>query len=174
MKKILSAREKNILYLTIGVVVFSVAFNIFIWPVLNKDAKLNTEIRQARARLNKYTRLLAQKDTILIKSSKLFSPLATLNQKMDTDVLALSELESLANDANVRIIDLRPQASRGSKKEIIIEARTEGTMESYMKFIYNIEQSLSSLTIKKFQINSRLGAQILEGTFTISQLPIPE
>lgn len=176
MQKILAKREKIILCITIGVVIFSIVFNFLIAPVIKKAETLNKEINIIRIKLKKYMRLLAHKDYIQEKYNKFTSGLNLSSASKDTTVSSLSVLEALAKDANIRIIDLRPQTIKNLDlyKEIIIDLRAEGTIEGYLKFIYNIDNSLSLLRIKKFQLNAKPNTQALESNFSISQLSLTE
>jgi len=177
MIKLLKKREKIILYLAMAVMLFSFIFYFIISPVMEKYENLNKEIAVASAKLRKYTALLGQKEKILKKySDKFYSVSSPLEFRQDSLVAALSELQNLAKGANIRIIDLRPQAGAktGTRpdKEIIIDTRTEGLMEGYLKFIYNIENSLWILRIKKFQLLTKSNSLVLEGVFTIAQVPL--
>lgn len=168
MLRILTRREKIILSLTIAVIIFAISFNTLINPILTKNDTLNKEIELTRTKLSKYLRLLSQKDKIqhtLISS-----------QPADRLVNALSELENLAKQANIRIIDLRPQTPKSLAlyKEVPIDLRTEGTLEGYLKFIYSIENSLSLLSIRRFQLNAKPNTQTLEGSFSISQISLSD
>jgi type II secretory pathway component PulM len=62
MQKILNKREKIVLYTTVGIIIFSIAFNLFIEPTLSRNETLNKEINIARLKLNKYLKLLSQKE----------------------------------------------------------------------------------------------------------------
>ncbi len=172
MLRILTKRERIILYLTGGVFVFAVSFNFCIAPILNRNDILNKEISLGRAKLKKYLWLLSQKDYIQSKYSKFSSTLQVSGEQPDSLVSILAELESIAQKANIRIIDIRPQASRGSGlyQELIIDLRAEGAMEGYLSFIYNLENSLSLLRIKRFQLTVKPNAAVLEGSFSISRI----
>lgn len=167
--------EKIILYLTISVIVFSIGFNFLIAPVLTKNENLNKEINITKVKLKKYLQLLSQKDYIQNKYNKLSVYLKDSTAEKDTLVGALSELENLAKASGVRIIDIRPQSSSKGPdlyKEILIGLKTEGAMEGYLKFIYNLENSPSLLKIKRFQLNAKPNIQVLEGSFSISKLSV--
>jgi len=171
MPKILSSREKTILFLAISAITLSLVFNFLIIPVLKKNSALNKEIAMTKTKLNKYRRLLTQKDHIQNKYNKFSSRIGSSYQDKDTLVSALSTLETLAQESGIRIIDIRPQGSKDWElyKEILIDLKAEATLEGYLKFIYNIENSLSLLRIKRFQISARPNTQILDGKFSISQ-----
>lgn len=172
MLRIFSKREKAILYTTIGVLIFALGFNFLIAPILTKNDYLNKEIALARAKLKKYRWLLSQKDHIKSKYDR-FSSLIKLDSKQQDSLTAtLSELENLAKNANIRIIDLRPQTYKTLDlyREILIDLRAEGTMEGYLNFIYNLENSLSLLRIKRFQFSAKPNVSTLEGNFSISHI----
>lgn len=173
MIRVLSRRERVILYATAGVIIFAAIFNFLLAPVLTKNDNLNKEINLKRAKLKKYLWLLSQKEAIQGKYSKFSSAPGGLGQEQDALVSALSELENLAKNSGVKIIDLRPQQPAGGRdlyREILIDLRTEGEMAGYLKFIYELENSLSLLRIKKFQLSAKPNSTILEGSFSISQL----
>lgn len=176
MNLILKRREKIILYATIGVIIFAVAFNLFISPAMNKNEGLEKEIVFTRAKLKKYLQLINSKGAIEAKYNSLSSTFKLPSQESDNILTALSELDALAKNANIRILDIRPQEAGGTAyyKEILIDLRTEGEMSEYLKFIYNLDKSFSALSIKKFQLNSRTNSNLLEGIFTISQFSVAE
>ncbi|MDD5465941.1 MAG: hypothetical protein PHP73_06340 [Candidatus Omnitrophica bacterium] len=177
MIRLLKKREKTILYLIIGFILFNLIFNFIISPVMTKYANLNKEITVTSVKLRKYMSLLSQKEKIQKKYSDKFNSVSGLPEfRQDSLVVVLSELQNLAKSADIRIIDLRPQQGAKTKsqpyKEIIIDMRAEGSMEGYLKFIYDIENSLWILRIKKFQLLSKSNSAALEGVFTISQIPL--
>lgn len=176
MQRIITKREKIILYITIGVIVFSIGFNFLFMPLLTKNDNLNKEINISRVKLTKYLRLLSQKDSLQTKYSKLAQDFKVSSRQEGALVTTLAELENMAKNSNIRIVDIRPQAPKSADlyKEVIIELRTEGTMESYLGFIYTLENSLLLLRIKKIQLNAKPNTPHLEGIFSISQVSLLE
>ena len=176
MIKVLTKRERIILYATIGVIFFAIIFNAILFPLAKKNSELNKRISLAQQKLKNYIWLLSQKDVILNKYSLLTSSVNG-SGKENQIVAGLTGLENMAKEANVRIIDIRPQPevkSHGSRGEGVIELRAEGEAEAFLKFIYEIEKSLALLKIKKFQLSSRPNSQTLEARFTITQLFVSE
>lgn len=174
MQRILNKREKIILFVTLGVISLSAAYNFIFEPVLNRYSTLNQEIDGVKAKIKKYLLLLSQKEDIQKKYDKLSSPAFSQGQEKGGLVGILAEIESLAHSSGINILDIRPQTPRSGLtfKEALIELRTEGAMESYLKFIYDIENSLLLLRIKEFQLNSKPNSQLLEATFFISKLSL--
>lgn len=172
MIKVITKRERIILFITVGLIFFSIVFNYAISPVLTKNDNLNKEINLASAKLKKYLKLLSQKDIIEAKYNERFASVSRQSeQKKDSLVAVLTELEELAKRANIRIIDVRPEAARDLNlhKEISVDLRAEGNTEGYLKFIYDIENSPLFLRIRRFQFNTKPNTQALEGIFSISQ-----
>lgn len=173
MQKMLNKREKSIAYATAGVILFGVFFNFFIGPMVGRNDILNKEIKVSRSKLVKYLQLIKKKDQLQGRYGK-FVPAEEGGGK--DSVNALAELEEIAKAADVRIIDMRPENAEdtGAYKEAIIDLRTEGTVPAYLKFIYNIENSVALLQIKRLQLNSRPNSPVLEGSISISQLVLEE
>jgi len=160
-----------ILGLTIFAAVSSVVFNFVIAPVLKKNDDLNKEITKTKMKLKKYMLLLSQESYVKGKYSKFSSVLQGLPEDKDSLVAALSELELLAKSANVRIIDIRPQGMKdvASSKEVFIDFRAEAGIGDFLRFIYDLENSLSLLRIKRFQLVAKPNTQIIEGSFSVSR-----
>lgn len=162
-----------LVYITSAVIIFGIFLNILILPILNKYELLNKEINVIRTRLIRYMQLLSQKQSIESQYDKFSSDIKFSDKQQDALVGVLSGLENLAKAANIRIIDVRPQSQQGGAldKEILIDFRTQGNMEGYMKFIYDIENSPLLLRIKRFHLSSKPGTQaLLEGSFSILNL----
>lgn len=176
MQRILTKREKIVLYTTVAVIIFSIGFNFLGVPVLSKFEQLNREINLNRVKLKKCLRLLSQKDYIQARYSQHSAAVSLLGARQDASINTLSEIETLAKDAGIRIIDIRPQAQRGSGryKETIVDLKVEGAMEGHLKFIYDIEASAALLTIKRLQLNTKPNSPLLEGIFTLQQISSPD
>ncbi len=119
---------------------------------------------------------MSQKESIQGKYGEFSSGIKFSDKQEDALVAVLSELENLAKTANIRIIDIRPQSQQGevTHKEILVDLKTEGNMESHMKFIYDIENSLLLLRIKRFSLSAKADTGALEGRFSILKLYILE
>ena len=176
MAKVLTKREKSVFFITVAVVIFSLVFHFLIAPVINDNDILNKEINVAQSKLRKYLRLLSQKDNIEKAYNQFSSAFSIKDAQDDKQVEVLSELERLAKDANIRIIDIRPSlnvfSGSSAYKETLVDFRAEGNMEGFTKFIYEIENSLSLLKIRKLQLSTKSNLQGLEGSFSISQLSL--
>jgi Tfp pilus assembly protein PilO len=169
-------RQKVILYIAIVAVVSAAAFHFLIAPITGQNHALSKEIREAQSRLNRYQRLLSQKEYLQSRYRQFNSAENFLSPGKDALVAAFQELENLAQKAGVRIMDIRP-ANPGESdayKENVISLKTEGDVESYFRFMFDIEHSLSLLKIKSLQLNIKTGNGLLDGDFLVSQLSVPD
>ncbi len=166
MLKILNQRERRVFVFTAGVIIFSLVFNFALMPLFTKYKDLNEQIKIAKNRLVKYSQLMSQKDKIQSRFDQLSGADKLIGKQKNNLVEVLGELDNLAKEANIRLIDLRPQQS---KKEITVEVRSEGRLEDYLRFIYSVENSLYILNIKRLQLNSRPNSADLEASFTVIQ-----
>lgn len=180
MLKILTKRERVILYLTLAVIISAISFNFVIAPVATKNEVLNKEIKITQARLKKYLRLQAQKEGILDRYNQISQGMSAIGTRAGNFTSGLSEIENIARASGISIVEIRPQATATTKKtsevyqEVCIDLRTEGREEGYLKFMSNIENSLSLLHITRCQLLSKPNTQTLEGYFTISQLIVKQ
>ncbi|MDO8662642.1 MAG: hypothetical protein Q7K98_05425 [Candidatus Omnitrophota bacterium] len=174
MFKTLNKREKNILLLTSAVIIFGLSLRTIIAPLLTKNEALNKEIKLTQLKLKKYLRLVNQKESLQGAYAKISANANIPIEGEDVSTSILSQIENLAKNSNLNIIDIRPESQKNlsSSKESYVELRTEGDMESCLKFIYNIENSLALLEVKKSQLRAKPGSSNLEGNFLISQVSL--
>jgi len=176
MQRLLTGREKIILYSAVFTLISSLVFNLFIIPIVKKKEELDTEIGLAKNKLKRYLVLRRQKDFINNKYKEFTSDPTLPGKDADSLINTLAKIENLAQNAKIHIIDIRPQSTRSqeSYKEMLIDLRSEGTIESFIEFIYHLENSLLLLKVKKLKLNSVPNSNILEGTFTISKLTVSD
>jgi hypothetical protein len=177
LKKILrlNKREKIIFYIATALVIFYFLFTVFIAPLINENRKLNQTISINRTKLKKYLGLLDQKDDISKRYEKLAGSPALPSQSDDALVIFLTELEKTAKNANIKIIDIRPEGTpkiTHSYKEFRVNLKSEGSSEEYLRFIYNIENLLPLARVEEFQFNAKPNTPLLEGNFSISQIAL--
>ncbi len=173
MQKFISKKEKLFLFLALGVFALAILLKFILIPLLNENAALNKDIYINRVKLNKYTGLLRNKADIQDRYNKFFGRFAGSVIELNKTDSVLSDLDSLAKGADIRIVDMRPQGVSKSN-ELVVDLKTEGQMENYLKFLYNFEYSLPLLRVKKIQLHAKPNTQYLEGSFTVSRSFIAE
>ncbi len=169
--RVFSKRETVVLFVTVGVVFFAVFFNTALAPVLRKNDLLDRKIVLSKRKLANYRLLLSRQEKIRNEYRKFFSGAWGQGKTGDTAVAALYLLENLAKEARVSIIEIRPRGGSEdgfSEKNTLFFLRTEGALEGYVRFIYELENPLSLIRIRSFQLNARPNSQALEGSFVVA------
>ncbi|HTY44649.1 MAG TPA: type II secretion system protein GspM [Patescibacteria group bacterium] len=169
-------RQEIILAVAVVTVILAAAFHFLIAPVAEQNDTLDKRIKQSQAKLSRYQWLLGQKDRLESRYRQLNAAENFLSPAKDAVVAAFQELENLAQKSGVRIVDIRPAnpAESDASRENAINLKAEADMESYFKFIYDVEHSLSLLKIKSLQLNAKAGTGLLDGDFLISQFFLPD
>lgn len=174
----LSKREKIILIIAIGVIVFSSFSKLILIPYLRMSGALDKEIFQLHNKLTKARRLIPRKYII----EKEFQGIAASHMPQDEGVAGeqqiariLIALEDLSNQAGVRLTDIRPRPAQSLDyyNEYIIEARFEAGINEISRFIYEIQASKELLKIEKLQLNIKSSeSSLLEGYLEIHKISL--
>ena len=170
--RIFNKRERIIAYGIIGLICLWAVSNLFLTPVMNKNDRLDREIQFTVSKLNRYKWLLNNKERL---QKKYGGRVSGALYAVVPGVSVLSELENMAKDCGISIVDIRPQGAfkdTEPSKGASIDLRAEGSIQDFVKFIYAIENSLSLFNIDKFQLKSKPNSSSLEGSFSIYQTRI--
>jgi hypothetical protein len=150
---------------------FSIFFNSALVPVLHKNEILNEKVSLSKRKLISYRRLLSREGKIKNEYSRFFSGVTGPGKQGDPSVAALYILENLAKEAGIRIVDIRPRGGPGegsAEKNTLFFLRTEGSLEGYVKFMYELENPLSLIRIKSFHLSVKPDARLFEGSFLVA------
>jgi Tfp pilus assembly protein PilO len=153
----LSKREKLVFYVSVVFVILFLFDRLVFVPINSKFNSLNKEIKEKETSINTGMHILAQKDEIASMSQELSSYTSTLQSDEEEISALLKEIENLANQSSVYLIDLKPAGVKdsGSSKEYFINLNCEAQLEQLSKFMYDIESSSRLLLIDKFQISPK-------------------
>lgn len=165
----LNRREKTLSHIAFSVIICGLALNFIIVPLLSKHSRLTREITLSETSLKKYVQLSGQNNNVKDKYNEFLFGISSTGQKQNVAIEMLANLEQMANSANIRIVDVRPQSSQSSpaSESTLIELKTEGSLDGYVKFVYSIESPLSLLRIKNIQLTAKPGSQLLDGNLSI-------
>lgn len=165
MREVINKRERVIAFAAAAVIIIFAALNFIIEPLLSRASSLNKEIKLAKAKLIEYSGLLTAKSGI--KSDHVQA-----SQEGNAAKNVFEELEALAKDSGLKILDMRPQPVKPLEiyKEMNIDLRTQGMPESFIRVIYSIENSPLLLKVRKLQLNALPNSSDLEGYISVSQV----
>ena len=171
----ITSREKKAFFITASLVFIFLVNIFFLEPLMAKNDKLNAELHVSKTKLTKYLALIKRKDFLQAKYPQFYSDFMTLEKAGQGATDIFMELDGLAKGAHLVISDIRPESSgeKRTGKAKAVEVRTEGTIEAHVKFLYDFENSLSLLRIKRFALNVRPHTQSLEGRFSVITMDAP-
>ncbi|MBU2540441.1 MAG: type 4a pilus biogenesis protein PilO [Candidatus Omnitrophica bacterium] len=171
----LSKREKNIFYFTILIIAFSLIFKFILLPLFNLNQRLTQEVKAKEIELVRARRL--SKGGSVQSQYDAFIAAIKMGESQDLEMARLlSEIESIAKEAGVNILNLRPHEIEDKRfyKRFLIELKSEGTSQQILRFIFSLESSQLLLRIEKFNLSSRISkGNLLNATLTVSRVAIP-
>ena len=172
----LSAREKNLFYVTIGIIALSLLIVAF-KPLGDSLDQLNRQIAEKELKLKKNNRYLAQKnkiEKILRSYRKYIQPC----RGDDTEATALlNEVEKQARAAGIRIVNILPKLCRDMQyyKKCVLELNCEAKMEDFINFAYHLQTSERLIGIDELKLASQgSGSSLLKARVLISKALISE
>ena len=89
----------------------------------------------------------------------------------------LKEIENIANNAAIYLIDMKPMGLKGdeSSRKYTVTLNCEAQLEQVADFMYSIEDSEELLTIEKYQMSPKArDSSVVRCRMTISKLVMPQ
>jgi len=172
----ISKKERALLYIAVIFVSLAVFSRVVLFPALGKSADLNRQIQLKKRMIENSLRLLNQKENIQ-KEFQGYAKYARQKFSEEEETASfLKEIEDIARNSQVQLIDLKPYSSE--RKDFYIEDKveieTESNMNQLITFIYNLQSSESLLRVAKFHISPKVDKpDILKTYLTITKALIP-
>lgn len=171
----LSKREKLFLYLTVGIIAGSFFLKFILEPLSSLNARLNQQLKVRQSQLRRLKRFSSGKS--VEDDYELALTSIKMAQSPDAEMARLfTEIEKIAEDSGVNILNLRPQEIEDKKfyKKFTLELKSEGTSSQILQFVFFIESSALLLKIDRFQLVSTAASKgLLTASLVISRLAIP-
>lgn len=172
----LSKREKIVFYAAVSFVSLTLLDRLIISPIHSKIKSLNKEIQETGSNIRKNLHILSQKDRISSEIAQYASFLNSAKSEEEEATSLLKEIESLANKAEVYLIDMKPMGlkDRDSYKKYLVNLNCESQMEQLSDFMYKIENSDELLTVEKYQITPKSKeSSIVRCSISIAKIIVP-
>lgn len=173
----LSKRERTVFYGAVFFVSMALLDRLIIHPITSRIQFFNEAIEQKESDIRKSLRIISQKDRILQESQRYATFMIRSRSDEEEISSLLKEIENLASEAEVYLVDLKPREPRdmGAYKKYIISLNCEAQMEQIAYFIYNIENSNKLMAIERYQIGPKSkGSSIAKCSMVISKIGIPQ
>ncbi len=168
----ISNREKILLSITISFVITALFYNLIVEPLISRWRAFNGQIESKKALLNKNKRLLAAYK--ILEEEYIKYPVVLGGKNEEEEIArALGEIENVSKKSSCYIVNLKPRASKkiGNYKEISFDVTTEGSIDEFTRFMYEVETSKKMLRIRRFTITSKTGPSAkLKCVFLISKI----
>ncbi len=173
--KQLSKREKIFFYVTLSIIVFSLIFKFVFFPLFSLNQRLTQEVKAKQLELRRALRL--SQGEAAQNEYDAFIAAIKMGENRDLEMARLlSEIESMAKEAGVNIVNLRPHEIEDRKfyNKFLIELKSEGTSQQILRFIFSLESSPLLLRIEKLNLSSRGSRRnLLNAALTLSRVTIP-
>jgi hypothetical protein len=154
-------KTEKIMMAAIGAAVLAAAVQRgFVANVSSKAKVIQQQIKLEEAKLKAAIELQKSKDSILAESAgcKALSEIRPDASARDIVAKFLNEVEKIAHDAEVSVLNLSPQAEAvGSKEYRVFKAdlRAEATAEQLINFLDRIQKSNLLIKLDKFSISPK-------------------
>ncbi|MFC1807261.1 hypothetical protein ACFL0T_02705 [Candidatus Omnitrophota bacterium] len=153
----LSKREKAVFYAAIFFISLVAVDRLIVSPIYLKIISLNKEIKDKEVGIKRNLHFLTQKDRIKSEVSK-YGPILKKFESNEADITSiLKELEKLANDASVYLVDIKPTGTKEEDGYIkhVVKLNCEAQMEQIVDFIYSAETSDTLFTVEDYKISPK-------------------
>ncbi len=172
----LSPREIKIASVTAVLIMIYVGFNFVFKPIKLKEAALDEEIRAEIKILNKD--LLAVKKEKQLKKDyeSLLSPFRQQNSDEEEMSVLLSQMQTLATQTGLRIVDIKPQKNRKTEfcKFLPLSLSLEGYYSDVIRFFYVVQAPPYSLGVDELFLEFKPSQHnVLSCRIDLSRILIP-
>ena len=154
MRKLNNTEKNTVILLCLTVLAFFL-LNLVIDPAL-KSRVLDDQIKLSARKLERYRSLVGKK--ALYRSVARSGHAVSANE-------ALADIEKMAREAGVRIIEIRPESGQVTN-ELSIGLLTEAGEDSFVRFLYELDAS--NLVTRRVQLSAKPNSDQLEGAFSLT------
>lgn len=169
---VLFKREKIFFIITLLFISLSLICVFIAEPLYKEYTTLNRQINIKCIRLIKNLRLI-DKRNIVIEEFKKYGQQFVPKVSGENMASVLSEIEKIGDSSGIYLSYVKPKKVDDEHfyKMLLVEIRFQATIQNLTKFIYGLENSVSSLKISHLRLNHK-GADsfLLEGTIYINKI----
>lgn len=172
--KNMSKRERHIALATISFIAIAILYNFIIDPIAKRWQSLNSEMASKTVELRKDLAILSERKSLETNYSKFAKYIRSDKGEEESVADILSYLENLSRNDSCLVINIKPIGTKdlGSYKELLIDLSSEGSIQQFTKFLYDVENTKNMiLKVRHFILTSKAGQEgILKGSFLIGKI----
>lgn len=175
LKSSISKREKMFFAMTISIITISIFYGFVIEPFFKAYIRLSREINIKQTRLAKNLKLMNEKDIVSNEFKRHSQQLKEKGSDEEEMASVLSEIEIIGKNVGFYLSNVKPQKIKDMDfyKIMFVEIKFQADIQTFSKFIYEIQNSPLLLKVSRLQLNSKGGdSSFLEGTIQISKISL--
>ena len=169
----LTSREIRILIITLGFIVFFIAYQSVIRPMRENSADINVRLHAVRSKLIKARQIVSQKDLIEGRHQSLVRLIGLADSEDAQMTAIISKIEAAARESNVHIANIQPQKAVTQKeaKFLAVELEVDGQWLDMVQFLYTLQQRPNFYFINELNLEKYSGtASSLRGRIVVSRM----
>lgn len=171
------SKRERLLSIAVSAVIFMIAAYIFILePFYSQWNRFGTELETANLKLLKNSKLLYSKEYLEGQYERYKDYLGKEGDQSEEIAAVLKEIEATALNCGVKITSIKPKGVKqlNGYKQFEVEFISEGKIEQFLKFMYDIENSKRLLKVERLVLSLKSSQQpdILKGTFQIYKISL--
>ncbi len=155
--KRMTKRELIIFIICLIVIFIFIGVNFIVKPLLEQYEKFSNEITRRKELLAEYHQKLRQGKSIGDIYKKFSQPL--LQKLSDEAEMAaiLSEIESVANEIDLRVSDMKPKRVKRTEffNTFLVSLSLEGDLASITRFLYVLQNNPHLFEVDEVQLQKR-------------------
>jgi len=172
MKK-LNPRETLILIITLGLIVFFIAYQFVIKPMRKGSVDINDRLRVDQNRLIKARQMVAQKALVEARYQNLAYLIGVAGSDEAQMPGIVSKIETAARESNIHIANIQSQKSVTQKEArfLAVELEIDGQWLDIVQFLYLLQQQPNFYFINELNLEKYTdAANSLRGRIVISRM----
>lgn len=169
-------REKKIFAVTLAVILVFVGINFVIKPIKKKEGSLTQEIREELKILKRDLQTIEKEKKLHQHYEDVLVPFYQKNSDEEEMSVLLSQMQTLATQAGLRIGEMKPQKIRKTEfcKFLSLSLALEGPFLNIIRFLYAVQGPPYELGVEEFVIESKpTQPNMLNCRVDLSRLLIP-
>jgi len=153
----LSKKEKIGMSFALAFLLVAGLDRLIINPIRGQFTRVNQSIKISEKQLGHDLRNVHLKEQIEEEFEKYVQYVERSGSDAEESKKFLGEIESLAQQSNVDLVDIKPQKPKKIDffKEYSVEIEAEGKIADLMTFLHHINMSVQLLRVEKLRLNTK-------------------
>lgn len=172
----ISGKEKIGLFIAAAFLLLAFFDRLIIHPIAARIKQIDQGIAISEKQLEKDLRYLKQKGIVTEEYQKCAQYVKKVGSDEEEQTKVLGEIEELARQCRISIINIKPQAPRqiGFYKKYVVDVESEAETEPFMNFLYQLNNSSQLLRAERAGFNLKdKDSLIVKGSITVTKVVIP-